>query len=261
MGQIGHEELDVLGRSRIEGNVLFLPEGQLDRKLYQRVNAVLEALGGKWNRKLKGHVFPSDPTERLAGAIEDESYERQADFGFFPTPRAVADQVVQLAGLEAGMSVLEPSAGTGALVEAIRCRAKVELVCVELQEANFAALYAKYRTGDLRLERRERGSVRIACRDFLDCSPKLFGVFDRVVMNPPFSNKADVDHVRHAFKFLKPGGRLVSVMSAGVLFRQDKKTKAFREELKPTFVPLPALSFRESGTSVNTTIAIIDKAK
>jgi hypothetical protein len=41
------------------------------------------------------------------------------------------------------------------------------------------------------------------------------GKFDRVVMNPPFDHGADIKHVEHARKFLKPGGRLVAVVANG----------------------------------------------
>ena len=48
--KINNTVLDVLGNCRVEENVLFLP-ANLDRKVYTDVNKVLEALGGKWNRK------------------------------------------------------------------------------------------------------------------------------------------------------------------------------------------------------------------
>ncbi len=53
--------------------------------------------------------------------------------------------------------------------------------------------------------------------------------FDRVVMNPPFERQQDIDHVSRAAGMLKPGGRLVSVMSAGVTFRENNKTRWFRD--------------------------------
>ena len=39
--------------------------------------------------------------------------------------------------------------------------------------------------------------------------------FDRVVMNPAFSHASDVDHIRHAWQFLKPGGRFVALCADG----------------------------------------------
>ena len=66
--------LSILSTVRIEGNIVFLTCGMLSgdkecRKLYLDVNAALESLGGKWNRKAKGYVFDSDPTDKIEVAI------------------------------------------------------------------------------------------------------------------------------------------------------------------------------------------------
>ena len=88
--------------------------------------------------------------------------------------------------------------------------------CVELMRENYEALHSMpFR--------------RIINNDFLATWVDEFGVYDRVVMNPPFAGMADIKHVTHAYEFLKAGGLLVSVMSAGVMFRQNKLTAQFRE--------------------------------
>ena len=84
--------------------------------------------------------------------------------------------------------------------------------------------------------------------------------FDRVVMNPPFAKRADVFHVNHALRFLKPGGRLVSIMSSSVTFRDDKLTEAFRDLVKARGGSIEANdkgAFKESGTLVNTVTVVI----
>ena len=50
-----------------------------------------------------------------------------------------------------------------------------------------------------------------------------------MIMNPPFADKADIAHVRHALGFLRPGGLLIAVMAGGVTFREDRATAGFRE--------------------------------
>ena len=57
------------------------------------------------------------------------------------------------------------------------------------------------------------------------------GDYDCILMNPPFESLADIDHVRHAFEQLAPGGRLIAIMSEGPFFRGDKKAEAFRSWL------------------------------
>ena len=58
---------DILAECRAEGNVVYLPQRQLERADYEAVNKVLSALGGKWNRKAKGHVFDYEPEEDVTG--------------------------------------------------------------------------------------------------------------------------------------------------------------------------------------------------
>ncbi len=82
-------------------------------------------------------------------------------------------------------------------------------------------------------------------------------------MNPPFKNQADIKHINHALKFLKPGGKLVSVMSASVGFRENTLTNKFRsliEERGGSIESLPDGAFKESGTMVRTVIVVIPAA-
>ena len=41
----------------------------LPRELYVQVNKALEAMGGKWNRKSKGHVFENDPRSKVENLL------------------------------------------------------------------------------------------------------------------------------------------------------------------------------------------------
>lgn len=170
------------------------------------------------------------------------------NFGFFETPLAVGQRAVEALRIGKGMTVLEPSAGKGALAKLARV-AGGDLTCVEIQPANAAEL-------------RRLGFPRVAERDFLLMSPEVLGQFERILMNPPFDRGRDVDHVIHALRFLKPGGRLVSIMAAGVEYRLDRKTSDFRatvERFGGEIQDLPFGSFAESGTNVNTVIVTLVK--
>lgn len=246
--KIGDDVLTELSAAMVDGNKLFLTD-KVDRKLYQQINKVLEAAGGKWNRKEKAHVFESDAETRIDQIILTGEVEIPKDeFNYFPSPPAVVDELVTLACIMPGMAVLEPSAGRGAI--ALACHNEGGIVdCVELMRENYEALHSMpFR--------------RIINNDFLATWVDEFGLYDRVVMNPPFAGLADIKHVTHAYEFLKAGGLLVSVMSAGVMFRQNKLTAQFREFVESVggrFDPLPEGSFRESGTMVNTVIVSIPK--
>lgn len=241
---ITNDILAVLSNAEISGNIVKLMCGQLERKMYLEVNDVLENIGGKWDRKAKGHVFDEDPTDRLETVFLTGEIVPPKKYGYFPTPPVLAMRVVELARLEKGMTVLEPSAGQGALaLEAARIVGKENIDCVELLEANVKVL-------------REKGFKAQQC-DFPTIKPKPY---DRVIMNPPFERQQDIDHVLHAYRCLKKGGILVSIMSSGVTFRENKKTVEFRK-LLDWFEPNPEGSFKASGINVNTVTVVLGNAQ
>lgn len=163
--------------------------------------------------------------------------------GYFPTPSAIVRRMIDLADIRPGMTVLEPSAGTGAIADAIR-QAGVESVCVEINWTLATIL--------------EKKGYRVYCQDFLDFHIEV----DRVVMNPAFEYLQDTDHIRHAYDCLAPDGILVSIASEGPFFRSDRKAVAFREWLESvggTSEKLPDGSFLSSGTGVATRIVIIER--
>lgn len=172
----------------------------------------------------------------------------------FETPPDLAARMVELAGIEPGQVVLEPSAGTGRIVRAIEDVGRLGgggLVCVEVNAELARGLADPQRY--------------VLCRDFLTWDePERLGSFDRVLMNPPFSKGADIDHVRHAFGMLEDGGKLVAIMGEGAFFRQDRKATAFRawlDEVGGTSTRLPADTFKQSGTGVNTRLVTIRKGQ
>lgn len=252
--QISDEVRAVLDRSVIEGNLLKLPPEQLDRKLYTRVNETLEALGGKWNKGKKAHVFEADPRAAIGKAKDEGKVTHPNQYDFFPTSRDVAETACHRLGMGDGWKrTLEPSAGEGhlfaPLVDWLGEPLTDDLTLFELDPKRCAAL-------------RGKGVDRHLMKgDFLGMRPEAFLPFDRILMNPPFEKKSDVRHIAHALKFLAPGGRLVAIASAGLSFRTDKATKALRDLILEdgTIEDLPDGSFEQSGTSVATVLIVYDK--
>jgi protein-L-isoaspartate O-methyltransferase len=241
--RISEDVLAVLDAAEVEGTRLVLT-GTLDRKLYQDVNKVLEAIGGKWNRSAKAHVFELPVSDVLEPIMETGEYQRtKQDFGQFDSPPEVVSEVIRLAQIEPGMDVLEPSAGIGNIVRGIVAAGGVPHA-FEIDPIRRASLEA---SGLM--------TFPVASGDFLTFEPEE-PTFDRVAMNPPFARQADIDHVLHAFQFLKPGGLLVSVMSASVLFRTNRKTVAFRELIADSGMieRLPDNAFASSGTNISTVV-------
>jgi len=244
--KIAKEVLMVLDHAEKNGSSLVLV-GQLDRAMYTKVNEVLELAGGKWNRKAKAHIFEGDALDAIEQIILTGEITKPQDFGFFPSPKPVVDRLIELAEIEQGMIILEPSAGTGNIVKALH-EAGAKVDAIEILEANIDAL------------KNQGLATLIGIGDFLE-TPSA-AVYDRVVMNPPFAKQADIKHVLHALKFVKQGGLLASVMSASVLFRDNKLTSDFRDVVYQSgglIEELPEGSFKQSGTMVNTVIVKIYK--
>lgn len=259
MPKISNEVLAVLGNCTFKDNLLYLPPGQLDRALYTAVNAVLAANGGKWNRAAKAHVFDEPAESAIEQALLTGEFHRvKQDLGQFDTPAALADRVCQLADLKAGQLIYEPSAGIGNLVAAA-------IRAIGTGAGIFAnEIDPKRHAQCVSTNYRAFGGGGISMKDFLTIDTVQAGkdnlLFDRVIMNPPFANQADIDHVQHALQMLKPGGRLVAIMSASVKFRTNRKTTEFRQLIDgiSQWEAVPEKAFAESGTNVNAVIAAID---
>lgn len=257
MAKIPEEVLDILGRCRAEGDTIFLPDVQLDRKLYVAVNKVLENMGGKWNRKAKGHVFETgNPAEMLEVVLlTHEAKDLKKEFQFFPTPKPIIDRLCDLAELGTigpATVVMEPSCGDGRMADAIMEYHPGGLVCFELNDSLDKFLSGK--------------PYAVKYIDFMEVTREDLGTLgvDRVVMNPPFTRFQDVDHVLRAFDLMNEGGILVSVVSESPFFRTDKKAVMFREFLEENnaeVYKLDAGAFHESGTEILTRLVKIRKKR
>lgn len=166
---------------------------------------------------------------------------------FFPTPRRIVAQMIELADIKDGMEVLEPSAGKGDIIMGVR-QAMIDgragrcaFIAVEI----IHALAERLVTVDC------VGRTRVYCADFLEWESR--NLFDRVMMNPPFERGIDRAHIEHAFQFLKPGGRLVAIACSTT----GQKLTDWADEV----IPLPAGSFAnsENPTQVSTCIVIKNK--
>ncbi len=151
--------------------------------------------------------------ERNAREMKDleNSFRGEKIDGFFPTPSPMANELVNLADIQPGDRVLEPSAGLGHIAEIIRTR----------YPDNPLTLIEQFWPLAEALQKKGFDPVR---GDFLEHK----GEYDKIVMNPPFERDQDIEHVQHAFSLLAPGGRLVAIM-AGNKEGSNKKKAAFRE--------------------------------
>ncbi len=157
----------------------------------------------------------------------------------FQTPKPTAEYVIELADISAGMRVLEPSAGTGALLDALPF--VVDVVAVEIVYSLVRILREKY------------PAYSIVDGDFLEVWRGL-GLFDRIIMNPPFDHGLDIRHILYARELLAPDGRLVAICADG-----PRQRDAF-ESIADLYEPLPADTFAAQGTRVRTAIVVLEAA-
>lgn len=228
----------------VEGQHILLPEQNL--KHYGKIKQLIETAGGRYVQNKQRFTFDDgiDASEVLDGLISGKKVNFKKDFQFFATPAAqgedLRDALALALGSFEGKRILEPSAGDGALADLVRERG-ADVVVVEPWKVNALKLISK-------------GYTPIE-QDFLTLTKDDLGVFDAIIANPPFTKDQDIDHVRHMFNFLEPGGSLSVIMST---VWQDGKTKKHRDFLdflatqNVTITPIKAGAFNESGTTVPT---------
>jgi phospholipid N-methyltransferase len=179
---------------------------------------------------------PDDQASKFTALAEQlrEGVKVVSAPNLFPTPPEIARRVVELAEVQPGQRVLEPSAGTGSLLNALP---DTPIVAVEINGQLAEALQRRFTGAEV-----HRG-------DFLTMNGEL-GTFDRIVMNPPFDHGSDLEHIRHAYAKLKPGGRLVAICANGP--RQVDELAC----MSTTWETLP--SGWCPGTGVNAAIVVLD---
>lgn len=140
-----------------------------------------------------------------------------------------------MADIRPGHTVLEPSAGRGALADACAAAGADEVDCFEINRELVDELLSK--------------EYRVTHGDFLRFMASQR--YDRIVMNPPFTKNQDIAHVKHALTWLKPGSVLVAIMLNSQTRRGFVELVA---EYDPEIKEMDRGVFKESGTDVATLI-------
>lgn len=180
---------------------------------------------------------PQEPTrfEQLKGQLK-LGVEVVAVSQLFETPDMVADEMVAHLEIETGHSLLDPEAGTGRLLFAVR-------------RAGVAAVQTAVEINSRLVDRLRLNFDEVYSADFLTWENSRR--FDRIIMNPPFENGVDIKHILRAKDMLAEKGILVALCANGP--RQI-------EQLKPLscfWKELPQGSFEKQGTMVNVALLVI----
>lgn len=260
------------------GTVENIALGEMARSLKQAyVEAFEESQeGDEWKKYL-----PGSKTEGTGGKANDYRQEQATDFDrakavyfgkqkknsrtksqegqdYFATPEPIGYKMVQWLQSKPGQSLLEPSAGDGAIAR-------------WMPDNTYNTVVEPSRDLTPKLMRNVAGAkvVESTFENF-----DLHNKFDGIAMNPPFGHggKTAVEHVAKAYQHLKDGGRLIAIIPDGPACQKhfdkwfygdpEAKRKADRgiaDGVLMADIHLPSVTFDRAGTKVNTRMVVIDK--
>lgn len=167
---------------------------------------------------------------------------------YFPTPEPLGYKMMEWANMGEGDTVLEPSAGHGAIA---RYAPKGnQMVAIEPSQSLFTKLQLK------------AGGLGRKFQNTIFENYDISNKHDVVVMNPPFgtAGATAIAHLGKAFKHLEEGGRVVALIPRG---STDKKFEKWIEGEKTAVmraeVELPDIVFKQAGTNVVCRVVVVDK--
>ena len=161
----------------------------------ERVIAYIGGVKTKNERGTEYFAFDYDPREVIAEIICTGCLPDQQSHQYYPTPESLAKVAVEMAQIEPHHECLEPSAGTGGIADLLP---KTVTTCVEISPLHCKVLEAK--------------GHNVVQADFVKWESAYR--FDRIVMNPPYSEGRWQAHLEHAAGMLTDDGRLVAILPA-----------------------------------------------
>ncbi len=217
-----------------DGGTVVTLQSQVDPEDYKVFKTIAEYAGGTYVNKKTGHSFLTPPRLTLhilrvcAETVDQGRKLNAADY--FPTPSALADTLVKMNEVNASefawdmcrdedldaqgrVTILEPSAGDGALVDAfLRYADKGEMhlnariIMIESDPLRAELLRIKYLdkvTPGVKFDVIEGDFTKINQSD-------LGGPVDAVLMNPPFKDWDE--HYRHASSLIRENGYISAIL-------------------------------------------------
>lgn len=176
-------------------NAIKFDYGDIDKHVKAEAAKVLEALGAVTIKNGWAYQFDYDYRPILDEVICTGCIPDQKSHQFYPTTEKVGKVAVEMAEIGQDHDCFEPSAGQGGLADLMP---KERTVCVEVSKLHCDILRAK--------------GHNVIEADFLKL--ELMDKYDRVVMNPPYSQGRWQAHTEHAASMVKSGGILVAILPA-----------------------------------------------
>lgn len=176
------------------------------------------------------------------------------------TPKEVIDILIKKAELFDDCYILEPSAGNGAILEALAnhpTRTGLSVNAVELNDEKFRHINGKLKND---LLYKKFVSYFAFHFDFLKFNMGMR--YNRIIAAPPFKDNIDLAHIRHMYSMLLDDGILVSLTTPYWMTNNEEHQIKFRkwlEDKKYSITLVKDDTFLEKGKTVPTAIIKIYK--
>lgn len=232
-----------------------------DKRLEYISNKCTNVADGK--RKLKAYIeqHPEEFAEKSAAPAilpADENSE------FYPTPDKLAGKMLGKVDWKGVHTVLEPSAGKGDLVEALRKfiehdrYKKYNRICYDMIHNLEKCVDVIEYDYNLRLILRGK-QYHLIADDFLTFNSEKY--YDLILMNPPFSNGDE--HLLKAMDFQKRGGQIVCLLNAETIRNPyTNRRKLLKQKLADYCASIEfvsgAFSHAERRTNVEVVIVYVN---
>ncbi|MBD1577943.1 DUF4942 domain-containing protein [Vibrio sp. S11_S32] len=173
---------------------------QKDKYLVARFDSVMTLLGGICKHGYRWQ-FEYDARDVIDHVITHGTVPNQKSHQFYPTNNFLALEASLWAEIKDEDTVLEPSAGQGAIAAHLP---QERTTLVEVSELQCEILKAK-------------GFSDVVNDDFIKFAEKTEKKFSVCVMNPPFSENRALLHLTTAASLLEDGGRLVAILPSSAV--------------------------------------------
>ena len=230
---------------------------ELDPKVYLACSKVLQALGGKWERKTQATRFHTDAAPLITEALESGKADKRHTIlqAFFTKPDLARRMLAKL-DLKPTDRFLEPSAGNGGLIQPIldgEYPSPAIGAVIDIDDHHHDTLCNLLDPGT--------GESAVAIPmialigDFLTMEMSYRPT--AIAMNPPFSKGQDIAHIKHAYRILADGGRMVAIASESAFLPRQEQFREWLSARNAECERVPADSFE--GTTAAARMIYIEK--
>lgn len=202
----------------------------------EEAGRVLQGIGGV-DRRLGEYEFNYCPANVIDEIVMSGCIPDHRSHQYYPTNAELAQRTVEKAEIKPTDQCAETSAGQGGIASFMPHN---QTICVEISPLHCEIL-------------RSKGFNTIEA-DFLEWAKYQTGpVFDKIVINPPFSDGRAVAHVVTSMQLIKPGGRLVAIVPSSYI------NKTFDVAGEWSFTWSAPIENAFTGTSISVAILRADR--